>query len=149
MTLVLDVQCFKLEKNRFIVKELAGFDGIRICHYIFKAPFPFDHLSPDLQRQAHWLTENHHCIAWDAGFTPQHLFSKIITDLTNSYDIIYVKGLEKANYIRQFINKPVVEFDEQPTLRMSQPKCVNHSKTQCICALSNVFYLYENFIMSF
>ncbi|CAH1160039.1 unnamed protein product [Phaedon cochleariae] len=147
MTLVLDVQGFKLEKNKFIVKELAAFDGSKICHYIFKAPFPLDQLSPDLQRQAHWLTENHHCLPWDMGFTPLHLFGKIIMDLTNSSDIIYVKGFEKANYIRQFIKKLVVEFDEQPTLKMTHPKCFNHSKTQCICALSNVFYLYENFIM--
>lgn len=148
MTLILDVQGFKIEKNKFIVKEFAAYDGVKICHYIFKPPFPFEMLSPDLQRQAHWLTKNYHCIKWSHGFTPLHLFSKIIQNLTLEVDCVYIKGKEKANYIRQYISKPVLEFADQPSLIMSTVKCFYHSNIKCMCALSNVFYLHENFVMS-
>lgn len=147
MLLILDVQGFKVEKNKFIVKEMAAYDGKKICHYIFKPPFPLKLLSPDLQKQANWLTKNYHGIHWNEGFTPLHHFKKIIQDLTDSVESIYVKGKEKADYIRQFIFKPIIEFDEQPSLVMSNPKCFYHLKPNCICAISNVYYLYETFIM--
>ncbi|CAH2000674.1 unnamed protein product [Acanthoscelides obtectus] len=49
--LVTDVQGFKIEHNKYIVKELAGYDGQQICHYVFKPPFALDLLPPDLQEQ--------------------------------------------------------------------------------------------------
>lgn len=148
MPLILDVQGFKVEKNKFIVKELAGFDGERICHYVFKPPFSFDMLPPELQREANWVTKNHHCIQWDIGFTPLHKFDSILEDLTSKAECIYVKGREKAEYVRRFSSKPIFEFEEQPRLEQSIPKCFYHSKSKCVCALSNVLYLHENFVMS-
>lgn len=48
----MDIQGFKIENNKFIVKEFAAYDGVRISHYIFKPPFPLKMLSPDLYKQA-------------------------------------------------------------------------------------------------
>lgn len=148
MNLILDLQCFRLEKNTFVVKELAGYDGQKIFHVVFKPPFPFDMLSLDLQKQAKWLTNNHHFMEWCAGSIPLHLFDKILQDITVSADRVYVKGKEKADYIRKLISTPVIEFEEQPALEKSQPKCFYHTNNHCMCALSNVFYLYDNFVMS-
>lgn len=148
MKLVIDFQGFKTENNKFIVKEFAGYDGMKVCHYIFKPPYPFEMLSPDLQKQAYWLTRNHHCIKWSDGFTPLHMFGQIIKNLTTSAECVYVKGGEKAKYIRQFITQPVLELEEQPPLLKSSAKCFFHSNDKCMCALSNVYYLYENFMMS-
>lgn len=148
MNLVLDVQCFKRENNKFIVKELAGYDGERICHFVFKPPFPFNMLSNDLQKQAWWLTKNHHCIEWSSGSTPLHLFGNILQDLTEPADRVYVKGREKAIYLQQFISKSVIELCEEPALSKNPPRCFYHLNNYCMCALSNVFYLYDNFIMT-
>lgn len=144
MKFVVDVQGFKIENNKFIVKEFAAYDGVKICHYIFKPPYPFEMLSPDVQKQVRWLTRNYHCIKWTDGFTPLHLFGKIIQNLITDDDCVYVKGGEKANYIRQFISQPVLEFEEKPPLVKSSTKCFYHSNNNCMCALSNVYYLYEN-----
>lgn len=144
--LVVDIQGFKIENNEFIVKELAGYDGVKMCHYIFKPPYPLKLLSPDIEKQVTWLTRNHHCIKWNDGFTPLHMFGQIIQNLTSEADYVYIKGNEKANYIRHFISKPVLELAEQPTLKKSIPKCFYHSNKKCMCALTNVYYLYENFI---
>lgn len=147
MNLYLDVQGFKIENNRFITKELAAYDGNHITHYIFKQPFPFDMLPTNLQNQASWLTKNHHCLEWDIGFTPLHLFNKIINHLASTSPHIYVKGLEKANYIQHYITKPVQVLPDQPCIKKDVPKCFYHTEDYSICALSNVFFLYENFAM--
>ncbi|CAH1968779.1 unnamed protein product [Acanthoscelides obtectus] len=66
MSVVLDVQGFKIENNKFLAKEFCAYDGVRLCHYIFKAPFPWDLLPPPLKIQAKWLTDNYHGYCWNA-----------------------------------------------------------------------------------
>lgn len=148
MSLVLDIQCFKIENNKYVVKELAGYDGNRILHVVFKPPFPFDMLSPHFQKQANWLIKNHHSIEWGTGSTPVHLFGNILQDILSQADRVYIKGKEKADYIRKFTSKLVVELPEQPALEKNLPKCFYHSKSYCMCALTNVFFLYDNCIMT-
>ena len=150
MRLIVDIQGFKDEKNTFLPKELAAFDGHRISHYIFKKPYPLDFLSPECHRQAVWLMKNHHCINWNEGFTPHHYFSNIIEKLTEEVEVefVYVKGVEKAAFVKKYSKKPVIEIDEQPALPIGTPKCFHHSKSTCMCALSNVLYLYDNFFMN-
>lgn len=145
--LVLDVQGFKVENNKFIPKELAAFDGNRVCHYIFKPPFDMKHLSPDLCKQANWLMQNHSCINWNEGYTPLHKFADIIKNLTGKADNVYVKGREKSDYIRKYCLKPVIELENNPTLQKGEPKCFYHSTSHCMCALANVYYLFNNFLM--
>lgn len=147
MKLVIDVQGFKIENNKFIVKELAAYDGIRLCHYVFKPPFAMKLLSPNLQKQALWLMNNHHCLDWHFGFTPFYLFSDIIKNLTSKVECVYVKGREKADYIRKYSMNSVYELAESSKLQVGQTRCLYHTKESCICALTNVFYLYDNFLM--
>ena len=52
--LVVDVQGFKIENNKFISKELAAYDGRKICHYVFKPPFNLNQLPPNLTKEANW-----------------------------------------------------------------------------------------------
>lgn len=144
-SLIIDIQGFVIDKKKFIPKELAAYNGKEISHYIFKAPFSFDMLSPSLQKTAIWLMENHHCLNWKETGTPLHHFEKIIKNICDKADIIYVKGTEKAKYIRNFTNKPVIELNEQPALQKSKPKCLYHLSDLCMCALSNVYYLFDNF----
>lgn len=145
-SIILDVQGFSIEDNKFLPKELATYNGDEVCHYIFKPPFPFDMLSPHLQRNAVYLTSNHHTLNWNAGFTPLHQFQKIMDDLSKKTDLIYVKGREKATYIQKFTTKKVIELDEQPKITKQKAKCIYHNDpNNCICALTNVFNLYEYF----
>lgn len=147
MKLVIDIQGFKIENNNLIVKELAAYDGTRLCHYIFKPPFTIKLLPPYLQKQALWLMNNHHCIDWNFGFTPLYQFSDVIKNLTSTVECVYVKGKEKADYIRKYSMNPVYELAESPKLQVGRTHCFYHTKESCICALTNVFYLYDNFLM--
>lgn len=148
MSIVIDVQGFKVESNKFVVKEFAAYDGKKISHYVFKPPFRMDLLPPYLQQQAFWVTDNHHGLRWEDGFVPLHKFSEVIQQVTNAGDRVYVKGKEKADYIRKHVSNAIVtEFKEQPAMRQQEPKCFFHLKNPCACALSNVFYLHDNFLM--
>lgn len=147
MPLIIDIQCFKTEKNRFIVKEFAAYDGCKIAHYIFKPPYTFDCLPNEYQRQANWLMANHHCIKWESGFVPLHKFSAIISQLTESTQEVYVKGREKADYIRKYSRAPILELPDSPAIQPEGNSCLYHSKNPSICSLTNVYNLYNQFIM--
>lgn len=147
MRVIIDVQGFKIENNKFIVKEFAAYDGKNICHYIFKPPFPMRMLPSNLYKQAIWLTENHHGLNWKDGFVPLHQFPAILQYVTSKSDGIYAKGKEKVEYLQKYSSKPVFELDEQPALEQQEPRCFFHTSDLCICALSNVYYLYDIFLM--
>lgn len=145
--IIIDVQGYQTSEKTFLPKEVAAYDGKKFTHYIFKAPFNFDNLPVKFQKQADWLMKHHHCIPWLEGYTPQYQFENIIRQLTKNVDTIYVKGCEKAIYIRKIVCKPVIELPEHPALERSDPLCFYHSADKCYCALSNVIILYENFMM--
>lgn len=147
MSLVIDVQGFKRERNKFVVKELAAYDGKRIAHFVFKPPFPFEMLSLDLQNHANWLTKNAHGLQWKSGSTPHHVLDRVLEDLTQSAERVYCQGKEKAAILQQFMSMPVIEFPDNPTLEKRPPNCFCHSIDACMCALANVLFLYETFVM--
>ncbi|CAG9817737.1 unnamed protein product [Phaedon cochleariae] len=118
MCLIIDVQGFRKENNKFIVKEFASFNEVKIRHYIFKPPFPLNFSTSNLQKQADWLVRNFHCIEWTEGYTPLHQFENNMKSLCDGVDLIHIKGREKAEYIRRFTPVPVVEFDDQPEVKI-------------------------------
>lgn len=145
--LIVDVQGFQISDTTFSPKELAVYDGKASSHYVFRAPFHFYTLPSHLQQQANWLMNNHHCINWNEGFTPVFLFPKILQRIFRDADLVYVKGREKAKFIRSYTNKHVIEIEEQPALSPSRPSCMHHSKSPSYCALSNVYSLYKLYVM--
>lgn len=147
MFVVVDVQCFKMAENKFLPKELAAYDGHGVSHYIFRPPFPFSTLPQNFQEQANWLMNNHHCIHWDEGFTPVHMFPKILQRLVRHADVVYVKGHEKTTFLRNYIKQRVIKIEERPALSASTPYCMHHLKSPCYCALSNVYHLHQHYVM--
>ena len=143
MPLVLDVQGFKNEKNQFLIKEFAGYNGSYTFHCIFKPPFEYEDLSKEYKKQANWLMAYHHCIDWEAGFTDYNLFPNIIQHLTKNVVQVYVKGKEKADYLSKFLKTPVLTLPESPPLQQQQKSCFFHSRDICMCALTNVYTLYN------
>ena len=139
MPLILDVQGFKTNKNKLIVKEFAAYNGINVCHNVFKPPFPFDCLPEEYQKQAHWLMLHHHAVDWNAGYTHHFLFPQIIKHITRNATEVYVKGKEKADFIRQHVDVPVLELPETPALKKQLGSCFHHLNEFCVRALSNVY----------
>lgn len=147
MKIIIDVQGFKTDEKTFVAKELAAYNGKRVTHIIFKPPFSLNCLETKFRQQAIWLINNHHCIDWNEGFTPSYQINNVMKKLAKSTDTIYVKGAEKAAFIRSFTEVPVIELPEKPALKMSETMCFHHLKEYCICALSNVYQIYNEIVM--
>lgn len=58
-------------------------------------------------------------------------------------DKIYVKGKEKANYIKAIVNKSVIELEHAERIKRDKPSCAFHIGNYCVCALTNVEKLYK------
>uniref|UniRef100_A0A1Y1LTA4 Uncharacterized protein n=1 Tax=Photinus pyralis TaxID=7054 RepID=A0A1Y1LTA4_PHOPY len=147
MVVVVDVQSFKTSKKCFSPKELAIYNGKQMAHFVFKPPFPWSSLDNEFQRQANWVTHNHHGIKWESGHTPSHLFPLILRHLISPSDHVYVKGKEKADIIRKALSRDVIEVEEEPALPSLEPNCYYHIRSPCHCALSNVYYIYNTYVM--
>lgn len=151
---VVDFQGFGVFNKDFILKELALLYDGHHYHFIVTPPCNLNQLPITLKRQAHWLYKNYHGLSWNGG---QIHFKKVKQFLRNKIQsgTIYVKGTEKANWLRGILNNENVEvkniedcFLNCPNLSElkrnypNQIKCQNHSNC---CALQNV-YLLNNFI---
>jgi len=154
-----DLQGFLIRRD-FVVKEFAALkEGHVLSHYIFECPYPWDILSRSERYQAMWLIENHHGIQWDDGIVPYGMAKNLITKAvmstpaTNDNIIVYVKGREKREWLRDLLLdearrvyvenieahyediKSLNNLDITHTLR-----CQKHVKN---CALQNVFKIYN------
>ncbi|CAH1981676.1 unnamed protein product [Acanthoscelides obtectus] len=110
-------------------------ESIQSGSVVMRIEFETNLLPPPLKIQAKWLTDNYHGISWNSGFTPLHKFGNIIKHIADGADRIYVKGREKAAYLRNFTSKPIIELEEQPRLTPSPAKCFYHTTDICMCAI--------------
>lgn len=141
MNAIVDMQLFKVDDQQFIIKELAVIKNKKVAHCVFKPPFPFEELSLKYKKQAKWLMRNHHCIKWNEGEMEFEQCKKILQKWTSNADTIYVKGKEKAGYLREVLDKNIVELPETPSLKLSTPSCLFHSSERCRCSLKTVRFL--------
>lgn len=149
MNVIVDIQGFKDNNNKFIVKEAAVLsNGDRIQHFVFQPPYNFGGLQPAKQREAKWMENNHHKFSWKYGFTPYHKLNNLMWPLLrNNY--IYVKGLEKQTWMKEIFGDDLIIYNleedmECPKLaflKYQYPnvhRCIVH---EGVCALENVLVL--------
>lgn len=98
-----DMQGFKDNSNRFVLKEIAVVTSNASFHDVIKSPFAFRHLNKKRTREAKWLTKNHHGIHWNAGTMSMTQLRTIIRPMLHR-KVIYVKGIEKVQWIRFILN---------------------------------------------
>lgn len=148
---VIDVQGFQLQ-HTFTVKELAIYDGYRLAHFVFKPKIPFKNLSSKERRVVRWSEDNHHCLPYHQGHVSQDELPRILTEFTRNFQRVYVKGHQKLNILRIYLNIPIVNlesgFEGVPNLRnaVSENCCMSHAKCPSVCSVVNVKLLY-NFLI--
>ena len=142
--IILDVQGFRV-RGMFIPKELAALtEDWKTSHFVFEPPMPYQMLSSRDRQIAEWLKNFHHSINWEEGYTPMNKIHVIIHQLTQNCDKVYVRGLEKSDYIKQFVgNKSIVETVDvaEQIIKKQTPMCPFHINNICICAVNNVYAL--------
>lgn len=94
-----DMQGFKISRNRFICKEFCLIDCDFTYHKFIKSPFNINKLAKYYQKRAKWLINNYHRIEYDHGNTSiidlkQSLYSKL------EKKVALVRGAEKVDWLK-------------------------------------------------
>lgn len=142
MDIIVDLQGFKSTYNNFICKELAvaSICGSVLDHFIFATPPSLRNFS----KENAWITANLHSLRWTDGDVPLNKIREVLDRLISENTTVYVKGLEKKRWIRQYCPQDthIEDLHQLPSLRSEnygpQPSCtLQHSH----CALTNVLKL--------
>lgn len=147
MSAIVDVQGFKTDSNKFMVKEIAILSDNQQHVFLFKAPFPFSDLTETEKKQVRWIERNRK-IYWNSGDIPYANYKILVAEFLKS-KTVFCKGLEKVFWIKDIIHSDVYNLADLgcPSLFDLYSKyntfenvfsCIYHST---VCALRNVLCL--------
>lgn len=143
----IDLQGFKSTSNRFIVKELAiVFNKNEYINFFVKPPFDFECLSIKRQREANWLTKNHHHINWNYGSVTYQSVCKFLKTNTR-HSIVYTKGEEKKKWLEEMIHRTIFNIEDIGCISFKKienkyPECIYcNYHSHGVCALRNAFLI--------
>lgn len=156
-----DVQGFKVNKNRFMCKEFCLISDDEIFHSIVKPWFPYKKLLSLYKRQVEYLTNSFHGIKYEDGNInivqlTGHIYPKLMGKN------IIVKGAEKVIWLKKIFERCGainctniedfnIEVDKQQNddYGYYNNMCDYHMNTygwrQCRCAKSNALILQKAF----
>lgn len=153
MATFVDIQGFRGNGSKFIIKEIAVYHLGDLFKHIFKPPYSYSKLENKYKKQAHWLSLNHHGLFWNDGTIPYSRVKEIIyKDLVtnnNEHTIIYVKGDQKVQWLQDYCNVSAANIDTvydcpDPEMILDFPlKHINITKRKPITfAQKNVLKIY-------
>lgn len=158
--MLFDVQGFKDNNNRFIVKEIYVETKNLQFHDIIKSPAIIEKsLDKKHRRESNWLIKNYHGISWKDGYITLNELRRTLYPIFNDNNMhVYVKGEEKIKWVKEImendgINCKNVEkegFDVLPEEKEKCWACTKHkhiaTTTKVHCALENVKLLKKWFM---
>lgn len=148
MNVIVDIQGFKSEDNKFIPKEIAILCEQSSLVLLIKPPYPFYNLTKKERLQVAWIERNRG-IFWNQGFVPYINFKFSILNFFKNKRI-YAKGLEKVAWLKEILEIDDVynledlscpnldTLHKKYSLSRDIQSCIYHNK---ICAYKNVFCL--------
>lgn len=107
-----DLQGFKNNLNKFIVKEIAIITNETVYHKIVKAtPIMLINLDEAHRKQTRWLTHRYHGLEWTQGSIALRDLRKEIYRILNA-KIVCVKGVEKIQWLQEILgfNRHICEI---------------------------------------
>lgn len=151
----MDMQGFQIgPDNKFVVKELSFIDSVgnHFEHYIFKPAFQFNLLCDSDKRKVQWLTKNFHHLEWNYGLVDYYELPRILQQVCVQ-NTIYVKGLQKITWIKQWVpNAHVINIEDfdYPNLETLNNKYKNSIKHCYLqhknCTTTNIYLLLSQFL---
>jgi hypothetical protein len=162
VSVVLDIQCYKDNNNSFIIKEIAAIDvetGSLLLHHIVCPPYDRKLLTAEKLRESYWLEKYYHGLEWGQGDIVYQVLLNKVKLLFTSVSHVFVKGEEKASFIKSILPRQCTVIDleclhcqsldvlnslfTKDTLRCSNHKAVDHK-----CALSNSLNLRKWYLIT-
>lgn len=147
MNVIVDVQGFKNDQNKFIIKEIAILSNNQMYAFLVRPPYPFYNLTSSERRQVSWIERNRK-VYWSEGFVP-YLNFKSSTQIANilKNKCIFTKGIEKVLWIKDICEHNKVynleDYDCPSITNLNEKYKSSNDVYNCIyhssyCALKNV-----------
>lgn len=150
MDIIVDVQfCIDIQ-NKVIPKEvaIASVKENFLAHWIVAPPCSVQKLSSETRKQNNWVCKNKHGIVWQDGDISLPKLKKNLQIILESVDKIYVRGRDKAEFMRDLATNEIINLEEDETcpsfqnLTWLNTYCFYHAiknHPQALsCALNNV-----------
>lgn len=149
---VVDMQFVVGNNAQLFVKEIV----ILPCgsfipeQYYLKPPYPREELNVKAVRQENYNARYINGLRWDGGNIEYNQLAKILLPLETSK--IYVKGEEKAKFLRKYL--PGVEIIDLNIPKLSsldsyKIKCNIHAEgSKLRCAMQNCFNIYMHLVLN-
>lgn len=153
MEIIIDIQCFKNNKNQAIPKEVAvcALNQNFSAHWVVLPPCSSNSLCKEVKKQNDWLTRHHHGFEWREGDVTLKRLYKNLESVCNIADKIYVRGEVKAALLEKITTRRIINLEQEqdsPALRnlpWADAYCLQHSfkynHLKFTCALNNVIRL--------
>lgn len=148
-TIIVDLQGFKDDNNKFIVKEVAIATKYQTQTFLVKPPYSYYYLTDTEKKRVQWLQRNRG-IYWSEGYIDFKEFQRIIVAYLE-HKTIFTKGFEKIQWIKELCpNCEVLDLSEKlrekgySNFTPIYEKCCSESVSyNCVfhkkyCALKNV-----------
>lgn len=145
MNMIMDVQGFKSENNKFIPKEIAIICKKSVLVLLIKPPYPFYYLTQKERLQVSWIEKNRG-ILWNEGYVPYCSYKSLILDFCKNKRI-YTKGCEKVLWLKEITesddvynledrNCPNLEtLSDKYSMSSDIQNCIYHTN---VCSFKNV-----------
>lgn len=146
----IDIQGFPLASG-FIPKELAVYDGVRFCSFLFKPPYSKKLLKEADMKIVEHLENTYHGLFWKSGSIDLTQFEDILCNIRSLYNNpkFMVKGDLKANCLKQFFDSSLIfqiplKIEPKLSKYKEMVECFNHKDFKLWhCACNNVKLLYN------
>lgn len=151
MATFVDIQGFKGNGDKFIIKEIAVYHLGVLSKHVFKPPYKFSKLKNKYKKQAHWLSQNYHGLYWNDGTIPysrvkEIIYKDLVTNINHRDFIIFVKGDLKVKWLLDYCEVFTVEnFESEydcPRLKDMQDIPSEYTMQNISFAQKNVLNLF-------
>ena len=147
-----DIQGYKVNRNRFMCKEICLIDGIGTFYSIIKSWYPFKKLLFWYKRQIEWITKHFHGLIYECGSLRINEMRKIVYSRLLD-KIVIVKGAEKVEWMKYLFrnygeidcrNIKYFDYAMSGFRNTTYDLCgVMYDWSKCHCSLSNAKKLQE------
>ena len=130
MDCVIDIQGFKNNEKKFIIKEASVLmlSENTFGHWIVSPPSPFNDLPLSAQVYNDIQTKYRHGIEWFDGDIQSRKLHANLREITRKMSIIYVHGDENTQFIENLIARKVINLQH---LGCKAAYTFNNEKTMC------------------
>jgi hypothetical protein len=157
VAVVVDFHCLLDNDGNSIVKELTIMDVTRFAtrHWIFKPPTSCV-TNPKHFTTNQWLLDNYHGLHWCEGETSYEYLVPLLTRYTCSYKYVFVKGLQKKQFlIKNIIHFAIVNLEDYGCPKLKElphvkgTSCLRHCDYPTMCTSHRTHALREWMLNNF